>query len=70
MAQKFQVRITEMDGSAFCDVYTGKPDHYCRALEVSRMLKGIGTAVENGATYGACIDTNGNKVGNWCFSEE
>jgi hypothetical protein len=51
--------------AAFCDPYTGEEDSYSEAYELTRILKGICEAIDNGATHGNCIDINGNKVGQW-----
>lgn len=33
--------------------------------EVRRILQKICDDLENGISHGSCIDTNGNKVGEW-----
>lgn len=37
-------------------------------LETSRILKEIAIKIENGRTFGACMDINGNKIGDWGFT--
>ena len=40
------------------------------ALEVARILRGIYQKIEEGQTYGPCMDGNGQKVGQWEMSED
>lgn len=70
MNNRFQLRIREMSGSAFCDEFTGEFDDHCKREEVSRILHNVASGIVNGITHGSCIDSNGNKVGTWCFYEE
>lgn len=38
-----------------------------RELEVADILKRIAYRVEEGATEGVIMDSNGNKVGHWSY---
>jgi len=38
-------------------------------LEVTRILKQLAKKVENGLVEGVILDHNGNKVGNWEFTD-
>ena len=38
-------------------------------LEVNRILKLLAEKVENGLVEGVIMDLNGNKVGEWGFTE-
>lgn len=55
------------NGAAFEDEYTETTwdKMYHRNEEVKRVLKNICNQLDNGKTYGACMDINGNKVGEW-----
>lgn len=54
-----KLEITEMGGSAFGETQEDKVDEICRILqEVKHQIR-------LGRTSGPCIDTNGNKVGEW-----
>ena len=59
---KLEIRT---DGAAFRDPYTGDYDSYSEAREICRILKGVIQKLEVGYTDGTCIDTNGNRVGEW-----
>lgn len=52
-------------GAAFCDPYDGNESEYWEAVELKRIFENICTKLENGATSGAIMDINGNKVGKW-----
>lgn len=38
---------------------------YIRNEEIKRVLKNVCNQIDNGKTYGPCMDINGNKVGTW-----
>lgn len=60
----FEVRI-RTDNAAFADQYTGEKSKADEAIEINRILRNIIKHLEDGCTYGACLDINGNKVGYW-----
>lgn len=53
------------ENAAFADPYTGEYDKQCEAIEICRILRNVIKHLEDGCTYGACYDINGNKVGYW-----
>lgn len=55
------VKIEFTTGNAAFRTEDERLDEY----EVARILKDIAEKIESGATYGAIIDYNGNKVGSW-----
>lgn len=41
---------------------------YYRNEEIKRVLKNICNQLDNGIVGGACMDINGNKVGDWVIN--
>ena len=39
-------------------------------FEVARILKKVGTQIENGQDFGTIHDINGNKIGSWYLGVE
>lgn len=60
---KIQFRTS---GAAFKDDNIDMPyDDYYKRQETVRILNDIAERISDGDTYGACMDINGNKVGDW-----
>lgn len=59
---KIEIRT---ENEAFRDPFTGDYDAYAEAREICRILKDVIQKLEVGYTDGTCIDTNGNRVGEW-----
>lgn len=53
------------EGAAFLSDYESVSDGYAAASECVRILKNVILKLEDGYTYGSCMDINGNKVGAW-----
>lgn len=51
--------------AAFCDDTDGDLNDYFKKKECIRILKDVIRKLDSGYDYGACIDINGNKVGEW-----
>lgn len=51
--------------AAFTDEVDGSMDDYYEKRECMRILGTIINKLNDGYTYGSCIDINGNKVGEW-----
>jgi hypothetical protein len=54
-----KIEITEMGGSAFGETQESK------VSEVCWILQEVKHQIRLGRTYGPCMDSNGNKVGEW-----
>ena len=65
-----ELKITiNCDGSAFKDDMMSGDDWFFLSSEVKRLLKKISQQIEDGNSYGSCIDLYGNKVGQWRFDD-
>ena len=64
----FKIKFTTTN-NAFCSPEDNDEDlnNYYRAMETVRILRKISDSIQNGDTYGAVLDFNGNKVGTWSF---
>jgi hypothetical protein len=62
----FKLKI-KTDNAAFS--YEGTDDRVldqaAAACEVARILRVVASGLENGESYGRCMDVNGNGVGEW-----
>lgn len=41
---------------------------FYRNEEIKRILKNVCNQLDNGKTYGKCVDLNGNAVGDWSIN--
>ena len=41
---------------------------FYRNEEIKRILKNVCNQLDNGKTYGKCMDINGNSVGDWSIN--
>jgi len=57
-------------GAAFEDEANRLWDPYWKRSETVRILKVIMDEIDEGRTYGACMDIYGNKVGEWTLDED
>ena len=54
------------EGAAFKDEYEDEAiNNIYKRQETARILKKIASYVESGTDYGAIMDINGNRIGNW-----
>lgn len=63
----FQVKIVT-EGAAFHNDSGDYMDFYAKRFEVRRILESINEAIAEGKSSGACLDLNGNVVGEWSLT--